>query len=81
MPIHRDSSKLALARAGSASTLYRVENGFVNLVAVVGFLIVAIGLVPMVLFLGSQFSGGQDEHAEGTEPKNFRGDTPHPGHD
>jgi len=30
-----------------------VENGFVNLVAVVGFLIVAIGLVPMVLFLGS----------------------------
>jgi len=30
-----------------------VENGFVNLVAVVGFLILAIGLIPMVLFLGS----------------------------
>jgi len=30
-----------------------VENGYVNLVAVVGFLIVAIGLVPMVLLLGS----------------------------
>jgi hypothetical protein len=63
-----DSSKLALARAGSASTLYRVENGFVNLVAVVGFLIVAIGLIPMVLFLGSQFSG-TSKQTEGTEPK------------
>lgn len=35
------------------STLYRVENGLVNLVAVVGFLILAIGVIPMVLFLGS----------------------------
>lgn len=63
--------KLALARGGSASTLYRVENGFVNLVAVVGFLIVAIGLVPMVLFLGSgsQLSDGQRKQTEGTEPK------------
>lgn len=34
------------------STLYRVENGFVNLVAVVAFLVVAIGLVPTVLLLG-----------------------------
>jgi hypothetical protein len=51
-----------------------VENGFVNLVAVVGFLIVAIGLVPMVLFLGSQFSASQvsgspSKHTEGSEPK------------
>jgi hypothetical protein len=30
-----------------------VENGFVNLVAVVAFLIVAIGLIPTVLYLGS----------------------------
>ena len=30
-----------------------VENGFLNLVAVVGFLIVAIGLVPAVLLLGT----------------------------
>jgi len=30
-----------------------VENGLVNLVAVVAFLIVAIGLIPMVLYLGS----------------------------
>jgi hypothetical protein len=30
-----------------------VENGYVNLVAVVGFLIVAIGLIPTVLLLGS----------------------------
>jgi hypothetical protein len=30
-----------------------VENGYVNLVAVVGFLIVAIGLIPTVLMLGS----------------------------
>jgi hypothetical protein len=29
-----------------------VENGFVNLVAVVAFLVVAIGLVPTVLLLG-----------------------------
>jgi hypothetical protein len=29
-----------------------VENGFVNLVAVVAFLVVAIGLVPAVLLLG-----------------------------
>ena len=78
MPNHRDSSKLALARADSASTLYRVENGFVNLVAVVGFLIVAIGLVPMVLFLGSGRAGKQ---SEGSEPKHFRGDAPHAEHD
>lgn len=30
-----------------------MENGFVNLVAVVAFLIVAIGLIPVVLLLGS----------------------------
>jgi hypothetical protein len=58
-----------------------VENGFVNLVAVVGFLIVAIGLVPMVLFLGSRFSARPEEQTDGTEPKNFRGDAPHAGHD
>jgi hypothetical protein len=45
--------KLPLARSSWLSTLYRVENGLVNLVAVVAFLIVAIGLVPMVLYLGS----------------------------
>ena len=41
-----------------------MENGFVNLVAVVGFLIVAIGLVPMVLFLGSGAASKQTESAE-----------------
>lgn len=46
------------------STLYRVENGFVNLVAVVGFLILAIGLIPMVLFLGSP-----GKQPNGAEPK------------
>jgi hypothetical protein len=46
-------AKLALAGGVWLSTLYRVENGFVNLVAVVGFLIVAIGLIPTVLLLGS----------------------------
>jgi hypothetical protein len=30
-----------------------VENGFVNLLANVGFLIVAIGLIPTVLILGT----------------------------
>ena len=65
MPNPRNSSKLALAHRCGASTLYRVENGFVNLVAVVGFLIAAIGLIPMVLFLGS----GQSKQAEGTEPE------------
>jgi hypothetical protein len=66
VPNHQDRSKLALAHADSASTLYRVENGFVNLVAVVGFLIVVIGLVPMVLFLGSGRAGKQ---TESTQPK------------
>ena len=46
-------TKLSLAGRSHASTLYRVENGFVNLVAVVTFLVVAIGLVPAVLLLGS----------------------------
>ncbi|HEU4582136.1 MAG TPA: hypothetical protein VFS67_27965 [Polyangiaceae bacterium] len=46
-----------------------MENGFVNLVAVVGFLIVAIGLLPMVLFLGSQSSAAPSKEAEGTETK------------
>jgi hypothetical protein len=69
VPNHQDRSKLALAHADSASTLYRVENGFVNLVAVVGFLIVAIGLLPMVLFLGSQSSAAPSKEAEGTETK------------
>jgi hypothetical protein len=31
-----------------------VENGIVNLVAVVGFLILAIGTIPMVLYLGTE---------------------------
>jgi hypothetical protein len=79
MPNHRDSSKLALARRDSASTLYRVENGFVNLVAVVGFLIVAIGLIPMVLFLGSH-SSSRNEQTEGTEP-NLAGTPRTPKHD
>jgi len=56
--------KLALAGLSGVCTLYRVENGFVNLVAVVGFLILAIGLVPMVLFLGSPRKPG-----ESSEPK------------
>jgi hypothetical protein len=30
-----------------------VENGIVNLVAVVSFLIVAIGTIPLILFLGT----------------------------
>jgi hypothetical protein len=30
-----------------------VDNGIVNLIAVVSFLIVAIGTIPMVLFLGT----------------------------
>ena len=80
MPNHDHSSKLALARWGSASTLYRVENGFVNLVAVVGFLIVAIGLIPMVLFLGSRFSASPNEQTEGTEP-NLAGPPRTPKHD
>jgi len=57
-----------------------VENGFVNLVAVVGFLIVAIGLVPMVLFLGSRFSASPNEQTEGTEP-NLAGPPRTPKHD
>ena len=61
--------KLALAGTGGLSTLYRVENGFVNLVAVVGFLIVAIGLVPMVLFLGGPVLGSRGKQAENAEPK------------
>jgi hypothetical protein len=56
--------KLALAARSDRSTLYRVENGFVNLVAVVGFLILAIGLIPMVLFLG-----GPGRPRESAEPK------------
>jgi hypothetical protein len=56
--------KLLLAGVVSVSTLYRVENGFVNLVAVVGFLILAIGLIPMVLFLGSP-----GKQPNGVEPK------------
>ena len=30
-----------------------MENGFVNLLAIVGFLIVAIGLIPTVIYLGA----------------------------
>jgi hypothetical protein len=30
-----------------------LENGFVNLVAVVGFLILAISIIPAVLYLGT----------------------------
>jgi len=50
------------------STLYRVENGFVNLVAVVAFLIVAIGLIPMVLYLGSP-TGSASNQPEGAPAK------------
>jgi hypothetical protein len=42
-----------LAGGHAGSRLWRVENGFVNLLAIVGFLIVAIGLIPAVLILGS----------------------------
>ena len=52
-------AKVSLAGRSHASTLYRVENGFVNLVAVVAFLIVAIGLVPTVLLLGGPRKGPQ----------------------
>jgi hypothetical protein len=31
-----------------------LDNGFVNLVAVVGFLILAISVIPAVLYLGTQ---------------------------
>ena len=48
----REEAKVSLAGRNHASTLYRVENGFVNLVAVVAFLVVAIGLIPVVLLLG-----------------------------
>jgi len=34
-----------------------LENGFVNLVAVVGFLILAISIIPAVLYLGTPKSG------------------------
>jgi hypothetical protein len=61
--------KLALAAPRGMSTLYRVENGFVNLVAVVGFLILAIGLIPMVLFLGGPVSGGPGKQPNSAEPK------------
>jgi hypothetical protein len=42
-----------------------VENGFVNLVAIVGFLILAIGLIPTVLFLGSP----GNKSSESSQPK------------
>lgn len=35
-----------------------VENGVVNLIAIVSFLIVSIGIIPVVLILGSGKSGG-----------------------
>jgi hypothetical protein len=38
-----------------------VENGFVNLVAVVAFLIVAISVIPAVLYLGTPKSGSRSE--------------------
>jgi len=34
-----------------------VDNGFVNLVAVVSFLILAISVIPAVLYLGTPKSG------------------------
>jgi hypothetical protein len=40
-----------------------LDNGFVNLVAVVGFLILAISVIPAVLYLGTPKSGS------GSEPK------------
>jgi hypothetical protein len=57
-----------------------VENGFVNLVAIVGFLIVAIGLIPMVLFLGSQSAASPSEQTDATEP-NLAGTPRTPKHD
>jgi hypothetical protein len=54
----------ALARQGTKSRLYSVlDNGFVNLVAVVAFLILAISVIPAVLYLGTPKSNG------GSEPK------------
>jgi hypothetical protein len=57
-----------------------VENGFVNLVAVVGFLIVAIGLIPMVLFLGSKLSSSPNEQTDGAE-RHLAGTPRAPKHD
>ncbi len=37
-----------------------LENGFVNLVAVVGFLILAISIIPAVLYLGTPKAGTDD---------------------
>jgi len=38
-----------------------VHNPFVNLLAIVGFLIVAIGLIPTVLILGTPKDKGERE--------------------
>ena len=38
-----------------------LENGFVNLVAVVGFLILAISVIPAVLYLGTPKAGAKNE--------------------
>jgi hypothetical protein len=52
------SPNFGLARHAMPSRLLVVlENGFVNLVAVVGFLILAISIIPAVLYLGTPKSG------------------------
>ena len=38
-----------------------MDNGFVNLVAVVAFLILAISVIPAVLYLGTPKSGSGSE--------------------
>ncbi len=38
-----------------------LENGFVNLVAVVGFLILAISIIPAILYLGTPKPSTDDE--------------------
>ena len=38
-----------------------MENGFVNLVAVVTFLILAISVIPAVLYLGTPKAGSRTE--------------------
>lgn len=41
-----------------------LENGFVNLVAVVGFLILAISIIPAVLYLGTPKLGAPKSGAD-----------------
>jgi hypothetical protein len=58
-PVHHPI--LGLARPGAASRLCIVlENGFVNLVAVVAFLILSLSIIPAVLYLGTPKSNRSD---------------------